>query len=122
MKTYIITSVHTVHIDSFEEGELGFVNSYDLKSTIKASTPKEAVEKYFETVLFLPFHFEAAYIFHKEDPDVNQDKNTLEYTSLVDVENNEPSKTDIELWTRGQKELYSNSAFISVYELIGVTL
>lgn len=115
MKNYKINTEHTIYVDSYTEGEQEYVNGYSLSEVIKADTVREAIEKYFYSVLCLPFTFEDAYI---------DDENTevLHYSSLVDEENNKPTDRDIENWKEGDKTLYNNNIFLTVQELVSVNL
>lgn len=116
MKTYIVKTMHDVYVDDYNEGEGKHVNSYDLKEEVKAETPQDAVQQYFEKHLGYKFAINNAYIPHKEEEDAP--KNVLHYSVLVDEENVEASKEDIKLWQEGKKELYSNSIYLIIHQTI----
>ena len=52
MKTYIIKTNHEIEIDTYNEGLISYVNSYNLKSEIKAENPRDAIQKYFDEHLY----------------------------------------------------------------------
>ena len=118
MKTYFIKTNHEVFIDKFNEGELDFVNSYSIEAKVKAENPREAIKKYFENELYYKFDFESAYIPHEEEE--TEEKNTLHYSVLVDVDNSEASKKEVEEWKEDKLTLYSNNIFLTIYELNAV--
>lgn len=120
MRTYIIESEHDIYIDSYEDGEGEQVSSYTLKSEVRAETPKEAIEKYFDAVLCLSFDFEKAAIAHKEDE--NEPKNKLWYSSLVDDDNVEASPKEIIEWQEGKMMLYTNNITLYIHQLTEVEL
>ncbi len=107
-KKFFIETLHSVYVDSFEDGEQENVNYYKLNGFISAGTTKQAIEKYFENVLFYNFKF--------EDCDIYD--GFLNYSVLVDVENSEATKSDIELWKKGEKTLYSNNISLSISILL----
>ena len=115
MKTYFIKTIHEVFIDKFNEGELDFVNAYNIEAKIQAENPREAIKKYFENELYYKFDFESAYIPHEEEE--TEEKNNLHYSVLVDNDNNEASKSEVEAWKQNKLKLYSNNIFLSIYEL-----
>jgi hypothetical protein len=121
MKKFIISSTHEVYKDDYNEGETDYVNGYSLKSKIiNSETTKEAIQKYFEDELYYKFNVDYAYIDHEEDIDAS--KNTLHYSVLVDNENSEASEYEIELWKKGELELYANNIFLTIHELTEATI
>jgi hypothetical protein len=112
MKTYRIESSHSVYTDDYNEGEGSFVNGYEMDAIIKAETPQQAIEKYFETVVGFDFDFNHASI---ED-------NILFYSNLVDGSNIQASKQQIESWKKGKCILYSDNINVIIYELKRVEL
>lgn len=112
MKTFKIESEHNVYIDSFTEGEGDAVNSYNTSREIKATNVKEAIEKYFQSVLYYDFDFSLAETYEGK----------LDYSVLVDKDNSEASKNQVELWKKDELVLYANNITITVYELTSVDL
>ena len=110
MKTFKVTTIHNVYIDSYNEGEGKHVNSYDIESIVKAETIREAVEHHFNNTIFLPFNFEQA--------DTNEDKTVLWWSNLVDEDNGHAQQYQIEKWKKGEKELYSNNIKIMISEIV----
>ena len=110
MKNYKIKSVHLIYIDSYEEGEVEQVNYYTLKSEIQANDIKEAIQKYFENVLYYKFDF--------ANCSVSDNKKVLNYSVLCDSENCEASQKEIELWKKGKLTLYSNNIEIEIFEMV----
>lgn len=107
--TYKIISFHSVYVDNYEEGEQENVNNYTLEREIKAETPKQAIEKYFEDFLYYDFNF--------SDSLIDEEENILNYSVLVDAENVEASDSMKELWKKGQVKLYSNNIQLELFEL-----
>ena len=113
MNTYLINSFHIVTEDDFEHGEVIDSNFWDMKATtVQALTPKDAIAKYFESTLYLPFNIEFLEI---------QDDDCIRYYNLVDGCNQEPTDHEIELWRKGKKKLYSLDTTIEIYELNQIT-
>lgn len=110
MKQFKVTTYHTVHIDSYEQGEGKQVNFYELVSEIKAETIREAIEEHFKNTVYLPFEFDRA--------EVNEDKTVMFWSNLVDADNSEPNTSEIEAWKKGEEELYSNNIDVLVSEIM----
>lgn len=115
MKTFKIVTIHDVYIDDFEEGEGKHVNCYDIESTVKAESVKEAIKEHYEKHLGFSFSFEHCNYDEEE-------KNRLDYSNLVDSENSEANEEEKKLWKKGKKTLYANNTTCTVYELTPVEL
>lgn len=115
MKTYKINTEHIIYVDSYEEGELNQVNAYSLDKEVKADSPKQAIEKYYEDFLYYSFSWGGALLPHEEEE--TEEKNTLHYSVLVDEENCEASETEVNEWKQEEKVLYSNNIFLTIHEL-----
>ena len=113
MNTYIIKTSHEIEKDSYNDGLLNYVNSYNLKHEIKAATPREAIQKYFDEYLYYTFDFKAAYILHEQEE--NEATNILFYDVLVDEENNEATKDQIKLWKKDKLTLYNNRIHLEIF-------
>ncbi|MFY8248277.1 MAG: hypothetical protein ACOVJ5_01090 [Gloeomargaritales cyanobacterium] len=109
MKKFRVTTEHTVYIDSYENGEGKQVNSYDLNSTQRAETIREAIQNHFNNTVYLPFDFDKA--------EISEDKTVIFWSCLVDEENEEPYTHDLEEWKQGKKELYVNNIIVSIEEI-----
>lgn len=120
MKNYIIKTNHEIEIDEYKNGLTNYVNSYNLDAQISAETPRGAIEKYFNNVLYYDFTFENAYIFHLEGD--GDEKNVLAYDVLIDDESNEPTEKEKDLWKKGKKTLYNNRIYLKIYELNPATI
>ncbi len=119
MKNYLINADFDVYEDNYTEGEQEHVNGYSINSAeIEAESPIEAVSKFYENVLSLPFDKENAYIPHKESKE--NDKNEIQYSNLVDKDNSEPTQAQLDLWEKDELKLYSLDAYIKVYEITPV--
>jgi len=68
-KQFKVTTFHTVHIGSYENGEGKQVNFYSIDTEVKAETIREAIEHHFNNTIFLPFKFEEA--------ETNEDKTVM---------------------------------------------
>jgi hypothetical protein len=110
MKTFKVTTYHTVYIDNFEQGEGKQVNFYTIDSEQKAETIRQATEQHFNNTVYLPFEFDKA--------DKNEDNTVMYWSNLVDADNNEPNKSEIEAWKKGEEELYSNNIEIMISEIV----
>ena len=119
MQTYIIKTRHEIEKDTYNEGLISYVNSYNLKSEIKAENPREAIQKYFEDYLYYKFDFKNANILHEEEK--NEATNVLFYDVLVDEENNEATEKQIELWKEDKLTLYINRIYLQIF-LIQITI
>ena len=109
MKNYIVECVHDVYIDSFEEGQKEHVNYYDTKGKYEADIAIEAIEKHLS---FLGYQFE------QKNSEVDEDEpNKLFFSILADVENNEATEKQIEIWQKDKLKLYDNNMVLCVYEL-----
>ena len=113
MNTYIIKTSHEIEKDSYNDGLLNHVNNYYLKYEIKANSPREAIQKYFEYYLYFTFDFEAAYILHEKEE--NEATNVLFYDVLVDEENNEATEDQIKLWKKDKLTLYNNRIHLEIF-------
>ena len=112
LNSYYITSTHDIYIDNYTEGEGKRVNSYDLNAIVKAENVKEAIAKYFKNELYLSYDEE--YI------DDSLDDGNFFYSNLVDSENLEATKEEIELWKKNEKVLYSNNSSLKIYQLVKI--
>lgn len=122
MRKFLINSVHDCHLENYEHGELQYVNGYNQEAVINAENPREAISKYFENELYYNFSFENAVVLHEQEEEDDNNKNKLFYDVLVDVENSEASKKDIELWKEGKIQLYSNSIHLTICEVLPITI
>ncbi len=120
MKRYYIESTHEVYVDTFEAGEDHYCNGYNHQAMIEAENQRDAIQKYFENELYFSFNFEHANIDHEEG--INEKINTLHYSNLVDKDNAEASKSEIEAWKRGEITSYSNNTFLTIFELTEVKI
>ena len=114
LNTYKVTSLHEVSIDSYTEGETGYVNFYELSSEIKAESWKDAIKKYFNEYLCFKFDIEHSYI--------DEDANNLQYSNLVNSDNMEASENEIKIWKENKLTLYSNNTIITVGQIIKIDL
>ena len=117
MKRYQISSYHEVYEDSYNDGELDRVNSYDIGPwTIKADTPMEAIAKYYNSYMPNEFKPENAML-------DDEQANTVYYSSLEDESGLEPSEDELNEWKEGTlMKMYTNNATIFVHELTPVDL
>jgi hypothetical protein len=116
MKTFKITSLHSVYKDNFNEVEGENVNNYDISEEIKAINLKEAIKKYVDEVLCYSFKFKNAHI--------DEEQKCLHYSNLVDIENIEvlPNEYKYNQWQNNKLELYANIYTIYAEELKEVFL
>lgn len=110
MKNYYIKTWHEVHEDSFENGELDHVNSYNMSDIIKANDPKEAIDQYINKVLGYTY-----------DVDEIQVDESIYFDVLVDKNNMQASVDQVEAWTKGKTKLYNDYVIIEIHELNQIT-
>jgi hypothetical protein len=111
MNVYKLESMHHVCKDDYENGQGETVNSFILSEEIKASTPKEALIKYFE---FLGCEISPQNI---EEIISNSEDDIYHWSKLVDRDNIYATKNDIEQWKKGLIDLYCDYFSIAIYEL-----
>lgn len=109
MNEYLIRSYHTVSEDSYNDGELDYVNGYELSYFVKAIDPSKAVQEYIERKLY--YKFNPRFI-DKSDDDIS-----VYYNVLVDIDNAEATESEYELWKQGKIKLYNDSIRIEVYSV-----
>jgi len=117
-KKYEIRSDHDVYEDSYEEGELNAVNTYEDKWTVYAEDPMKAIEKYFDTVLNRKIDMATAL----DDGLIDEDGRTFYYSYAENKYGEEPSEGEKASWKEGKTTLYSNNVSISISELVPVDL
>jgi hypothetical protein len=115
MNEYLIRSYHSIYEDSYNDGELDWVNGYELSSFIKADNPANAVQQYIENKLYYKFNSRA---FCEDD----EQSNVGHYNVLVDEDNGEATDSEYELWKQGKMQLYSDNIRIEVYMITPVVL
>lgn len=110
MKTYKVTTNHSVYIDDYNEGELDYVNGYNVDAIIKAENVQEAINKYYTNILGFTFDFQHAEVMNEDE----ESQDILHYSNLVDDDNSEASAGDILQWKSGNKKLYANDTQCTV--------
>jgi hypothetical protein len=122
-KKYEICSNHDVYEDSYEEGELNAVNTYDMRETIYAEDPMKAIEKYFGTVLNRSIDVAAGAVAAVMDCGlIDEDGRTFYYSYAENKYGEEPSEEETASWKEGKTILYSNNVSITISELVPVDL
>lgn len=110
----------TIYEDSYKEGRCDQVNFWSWNGIIDAPTLDLAIEKLFETKLYFSYKKEC------RDLNENEDgiKNILEYSNLVDEDNNEivAGSKQYQAWQEGNAILYACDLTIEVFELNPVDL
>ena len=107
MKTYYITTEHTIYKDNFIEGEQEQVNFFNNKQIITAIDARTAIKQYFEGVLYYNIDFAFAEI----------DNNKLYYSVQVNNDNEVPCMQEIELWKEGKIDLFSDNIYLELFEV-----
>lgn len=107
MKTYYITTEHTIYKDNFIEGEQEQVNFFKNKQLITASDPRTAIKQYFENFLYYDIDFSSAEI----------DNNILHYSVQGNNDNEVPSVREVELWKEGEIDLFSDNIYLELFEV-----
>ena len=114
MKKFKVTTEHTVYEDSYENGQGEYVNSFTIESDQSAENSVEAVKKHYENKLYYSD-------FKIENAEFEDDEDNLHYSNLVDEDNYEATKEQINKWKKNKLRLYSNTMVFTVYELIKQT-
>ena len=107
----------TIYEDSYKEGQGDQVNWWNTNELIEAPTLDLAIEKLFETKLYFSYK--------KEFAQANDEiKNILEYSNLVDEDNNEivADSKRYQAWQEGKTVLYACDLSIEIFELNPVDL
>ena len=107
MKTYHITTEHTVYKYNFIEGEQEQVNYFQNKQLITAIDARTAIKQYFEGFLYFDIDFAFAEI----------DNNKLYYSVQVKNDNEVPSVQEIELWKKGEIDLFIDDIDLELFEV-----
>ena len=115
MKEYLIKSSHHVYIDDYNEGELEWVNCYNMDDFITAPNVQNAIQKYIEDCLYYKFDSKG---FCEDDELMN----VGHYNALVDEANEEANEYEIELWKNSKIRLYSNNIRLEIYEVKPVNI
>ena len=115
MNEYLIRSYHSINEDSYNDGELDYVNGYELSSFIKADNPPNAIQQYIENKLYYKFNSRA---FWEDD----EQDHIGYYNVLVDEDNGEATDSEYELWKKGKIKLYTDNIRIEVYMITPVVL
>lgn len=107
---YVITSMHDIFIDDYDQGELEHVNYYTLESKHEELN-NEAIA---EHLAQLGFSFDAENMYKDED--------RVYYSWLVNSENIEASECERQQWMKNKIKLYSDNATITFKQLIDVMI
>lgn len=108
MKTYYITTEHTIYKDNFIEGEQEQVNYFKNKMLVTATDPRTAIKQYFEGHLYFTIDFECAVI----------EGNVLHYSVQVNDDNEVPSNEEKELWKEEEIDLFSDNIYLELFEVV----
>ena len=117
---YVVTieSDTTVYEDDYEEGETECVNMWKNKETHLTTTSDElsvdlskALKEYIEDELNIDY--DKTNIKQLFD-DFDDEENQFWLSRMVDVENDDVSQTQIELWKKGEEKLFVQSIGMNV--------
>ena len=123
-KFYFIVNA-TIYEDSYKEGQGFQLNFWKVKELIDAPTLDLAIEKLFATKLYFSYKKELS---QSSDaltfPHGDEIKNILEYSNLVDEDNNEilENSKHYQAWKEGKAVLYACDLSIEIFELNAVDL
>lgn len=109
-KEFYIKAFVDVHEDSYEDGELDFINYYKIEALIKASNKVDAIKEFFNNNLC--FTLDLKYL------DFDTENNCFRYNVLCDVDNYEISENSnlFKEWKKGKINLYNNYIQLSIFE------
>ena len=110
-KEFYIKALVDVYEDSYTDGELDWINCYNMDSIIMASNINEAIKEFFNNKLCFNIDL--------ENLEFDIENNCFYYSVLCDEDNIEVHKVDLEYkeWKKGEINLYSNNISLYVYEL-----
>jgi len=119
MKTYYIKCGVNVSIDDWNEGQGENVNYWDLKATVGAETPIEAIKTFFDKNLYWSFDEKQAYI----EP-LELGENCLEYSNYVDENNLELSENSqaMQDFRAGTRKVFVADSLIKIFEIVPVAI
>lgn len=112
MKNFLIQSSNSVYAHNYENGAETIVNSFNVVGKISAKSAKSALVLFIEKNMYFNYNNENLQVV---------DGNIF-YINLVDKENAEASKVEIEEWENGRKKLYLHHAHIKIFELVKVDM
>jgi len=115
MKEYLIKSSHHIYVDNYNDGELEWVNCYNMDDFITAPNVQSAIQKYIEHCLNYKFDSKGFW----EDDEL---MNVGHYNVLVNAAHQEANEHEIELWKAGKIILYSNNIRLEIYEVKPVNI
>ena len=119
-KKFYFTVNATIYEDDYKEGQGDQVNFWKVNELIEAPTLDLAIEKLFETTLYFSYTKELS---QTNDSD-EEIKNILEYSNLVDEDNNEilEDSKQYKAWKEGNAILYACDLSIEIFELNAVNM
>lgn len=109
---YLIKSFHDVNVADFTEGEKEWVNYWAQEKQIIATTPLDAIECYYEKVLYKSFNKGLVLI----------EENKVYDSYLVDAENDLATQKQIDAWKNKELVLYNENITIKVYKIEAVAI
>lgn len=114
MKTFLISSSHDIFVDDFESGQ-GELTSSDeiLNELVIADNWRDAVDSYLQGTLNFDLDMSKC--------EVNED-NQIQTACLVDAQNIQANKGEIERWKLGEMVLYSNTITMTIHEVVKISL
>ena len=114
MNTYKIIAQFEVYVDSYEQGELGLSNSFEIVDEVVAKTKNDALFAFMENCSIENYN-----TIDKFDTESARYPQT---DVLVDEFNNQVLSTEplFKEWKTGKKELYNMHISIEMFELIAI--
>ena len=88
--------------DSYEEGELGYANSWDFDVRGEYDSAEDLIKAIVK----------ATYLFDFDVEEFGFTDGAIQTSDLVDEESIKADKHDIELWKKGEKTLYSATMWL----------
>jgi len=108
MKYYVVGDT-AVYRDSFEHGELEYVNSWQNTLVVDTDTVTQAVENFIADSLYI------------QNPQIQNDEGRISNSSLVDVDNCELSEVELIAWREDRFVAYNQYTSFTVYKMEEVT-
>ena len=114
MKTFLIKNSVEIFQDSYKDGRGEYVNYFSKKAEIKAETPLEALQQFFEKEMYFSF----------DEKQLDEEPHCLRYSNLVDESNIEVLEGSLkfEEFKKGLCDLYSAESSIKIYELTPIKI
>lgn len=112
-KEYLIKAFGTITLFEYERGEIKFENEYRCKETIKAISPKEAIDQFIYKNLGYSFDIDNI------EPD---EALGFSFDILINSDNYQASVDQVEQWKKGEIKLFNDYVNLYIFDLTPITV